>query len=197
MELIHNKPESIAMLDHLLTVYPAHTVVGFPVPEQIQQYRRRLPDEVIDIWERFGFGIFLNGYLKVVDPAAYDAALREIYRTSEPDAVVVFVTAMADLIVYEGGYFVLVDCRHGSLSIVGKSAKLLLTDLADEQFLLEELHWQPYEQARARLGEPAYDECFGYVPLLALGGPEAAEHLEKVKLREHLSLIAGFAEVLF
>ncbi|WP_082116290.1 T6SS immunity protein Tdi1 domain-containing protein [Hymenobacter terrenus] len=50
--------------------------------------------------------------------------------------------------------------------------------------------------ARAHLGEPAYDECFGYVPLLALGGPETMEHLEKVKLREHIFLISQFTGIL-
>ena len=49
---------------------------------------------------------------------------------------------------------------------------------------------------RARLDEPAFDECFGYVPLLALGGPETADHLEKVKLREHIALISQFTGLL-
>ena len=39
------------------------------------------------------------------------------------------------------------------------------------------------------LGVPAYDECFGYVPLLSLGGSEKPENLQKVKLREHLELM--------
>ncbi len=39
------------------------------------------------------------------------------------------------------------------------------------------------------LGSPAYDECYGYVPLLPLGGAEKAENLQKVKLREHLELM--------
>ena len=34
-----------------------------------------------------------------------------------------------------------------------------------------------------------YDECFGYVPLLALGGKEDVEHLKKVKMKEHIAVI--------
>jgi hypothetical protein len=43
--------------------------------------------------------------------------------------------------------------------------------------------------ALERLGYCAYDECYGYFPALALGGSEKVENLQKVKLREHLSLL--------
>lgn len=39
-------------------------------------------------------------------------------------------------------------------------------------------------------GKLNYDECFGYVPLLGLGGPEKVENLQKVKIREHIELIS-------
>lgn len=36
---------------------------------------------------------------------------------------------------------------------------------------------------------PAYNECYAYTPLLCLGGGKKAEHLRKVKLKEHIALI--------
>ncbi|WP_324604070.1 T6SS immunity protein Tdi1 domain-containing protein [Paenilisteria weihenstephanensis] len=53
--------------------------------------------------------------------------------------------------------------------------------------------WKPYQEAVKKLGTPAYDECFGYVPLLALGGSEKMENLQKVKLKEHILLISALA----
>jgi hypothetical protein len=38
-------------------------------------------------------------------------------------------------------------------------------------------------------GSLAYDECFGYVPLLGLGGFERVKNLQKVKIKEQLMLI--------
>ena len=38
-------------------------------------------------------------------------------------------------------------------------------------------------------GKLDFDECFGYVPLLQLGGSEKVENLKKVKIKEHLELI--------
>ena len=38
-------------------------------------------------------------------------------------------------------------------------------------------------------GSLSFDECFGYVPLLGLGGAKKVENLKKVKIREHIELI--------
>ena len=46
-----------------------------------------------------------------------------------------------------------------------------------------------YNEAVAKWGELEYDQCFGYVPLLSLGGSEKVENLDKVKIREHIELI--------
>ncbi|WP_420990641.1 T6SS immunity protein Tdi1 domain-containing protein [Chitinophaga sp. CC14] len=35
-----------------------------------------------------------------------------------------------------------------------------------------------------------YDECYGYAPLLGLGGKEKIENIEKVKISVHIALIA-------
>ncbi|WP_083536288.1 T6SS immunity protein Tdi1 domain-containing protein [Chryseobacterium vrystaatense] len=47
-----------------------------------------------------------------------------------------------------------------------------------------------YFPAREKLGEPAFEESYGYVLLLGLGGPEKVENLEKVKLKEHILIVA-------
>ena len=46
-----------------------------------------------------------------------------------------------------------------------------------------------HNKAIEKYGMLEYDECFGYVPLL-LGGKETVNNLKKVKIREHLSIIA-------
>jgi len=42
-------------------------------------------------------------------------------------------------------------------------------DLADEGFLRDNLNDKNYLVAKEKLGEPGYDECYGYVPMLGLG----------------------------
>lgn len=44
-------------------------------------------------------------------------------------------------------------------------------------------------EAVDKWGKVEADECFGYVPLLGLGGKESVDNLKKVKIREHIELI--------
>jgi len=190
------------MLTKLLTRFPSYTIVEKPTPEFIARYRDLVPAELVEIWEQYGFGTFCDGYLKIVNPDDYADLLADTYqRTSTPASsptvsLVLFATAMGDLLVWERGYLVLVDYRHGHTNSVAKNFKLLFRNLIDDGYLKHDLLWEPYLAARERLGEPAFDECFGYVPLLALGGRETVEHLEKVKLREHIALIGQVTGVL-
>ena len=190
------------MFTKLLAQFPAHTIVEKSTAELVAHYRDLIPSEVINVWEQYGFGTFRDGYLKIVNPADYAELLANTYQhTSTPaptsaSSLVLFATAMGDLLVWERGYLMLVDYRHGHTNSVAKNFKLLFRNITNSFYLSNTLRWEPYLAARERLGEPAFDECFGYVPLLALGGPETVEHLEKMKLREHIALIGQFTGVL-
>ena len=70
--------------------------------------------------------------------------------------------------------------------------KFFFSSLEANKFKDDYLKWQPYPEAVQKYGEPAYEECFGYVPLLGLGGPEKVENLQKAKLKEHILLISEF-----
>lgn len=61
--------------------------------------------------------------------------------------------------------------------------------LDDDYFTIKK-----YNAAVKKYGELEYDECFGYVPLLALGGKESVKNLKKVKMREHIALIAELTD---
>lgn len=188
------------MFAKLLAQFPAYTIVEKPTPELIARYRDMVPAELLEVWEQYGFGTFRDGYLKIVNPDDYTDLLADTYQLiSTPSAsppIVLFATAMGDLLVWEMGYLSLVDYRHGDVSIIGKNLNLFFKNHADDFNPRERLLWEPYPAARERFGEPAFDECFGYVPLLALGGRETVDYLEKVKLREHIALIGQMTGVL-
>jgi len=188
------------MLTKFFTHFPTYFIVEKPTDELVARYRDQVPPELLEVWEQFGFGTFCDGYLKVVSPDDYTDLLADTYQlTSTPSsapAIVLFATAMGDLFIWEDGYLSRVDYRHGQIEMVSKGLDFFFEDLADGETLVEEFLWEPYPAARERMGEPAFDECFGYVPLLALGGPEKVEHLQKVKLREHIALIGQVVGVL-
>lgn len=71
------------------------------VPQEvIEKYRDVLPDELIEVWKKYGFGSFYGGFLKTVNPDDYADVLHEIAPLFEKE-VVMFTTGLADLIVLE------------------------------------------------------------------------------------------------
>ncbi len=100
---------------------------------------------------------------------------------------------MGDIIVWEKGKYVnLLNFKKGYVNVVSSGFEFFFDDLKDNNFMNDELMWQPYPEAISKYSAPNYDECFGYTPLLGLGGVEKVENLKKVKLKEHILIITEF-----
>ena len=69
----------------------------------------------------------------------------------------------------------------------------VLAWMRDPKLLDSWFQWEPYPEAARRDGVPGMDDCFGFVPLLALGGPNTADHLQVMHLWVHISLIQQVA----
>lgn len=74
--------------------------------------------------------------------------------------------------------------------MLAKSFKRFMQNLGDDYFLEKYFQVPQYTEAVNKLGNLEQDECFGYVPLLGLGGSEKVDNLDKVKIREHIELIS-------
>ncbi|CEP46540.1 Domain of uncharacterised function (DUF1851) [[Clostridium] sordellii] len=170
------------------------------VPDDIvNKYKGRVPEELIKIWETYGFGTFLNGYLKIINPEEYEDLLSETYIQNDENIkfmTTLFATGMGDLIIWEyvsdeDSTITLLKYRIGKYRIIGPKLKIFLKllELKDEDFLNEELGWAEYSKAIELYSKLDYDECFSYVPLLPLGGKESVCNLKKVKLIEQINLI--------
>ncbi|MGY3314719.1 hypothetical protein ACV242_003215 [Peribacillus simplex] len=160
--------------------------------EVIDKYKEKIPEQITEIWRQYGFGSILKGYLKLVNPDVFEELLKDEYIRSE-DAIPLFATSMGDIIVWEKGrYLNLLNFRKGNVNVISAGFDFFLDDLNDNSFIVEELEWNPYPEAVDKYGEPDFDECFGYTPLLGLGGPDKVENLKKVKLIEHIYLITQF-----
>ena len=161
--------------------------------ETCEKYSAILPAELTDAWQRYGFGSLLDGYLRMVDPADYQDLLADTYFRGDV-SVPIFVTAFADIVIWERGrYLRLVNYKDGVFQGIAAGFGFFWEDLASGAFDTRFFERPLYQDAVRRLGGLAFDESFGYVPLLALGGSRGSEHLQKVKTREHIQLIAQAA----
>ncbi len=169
--------------------YPEYKIIEKPSAEVINKYKNMLPDDLIDFWKEYGFGLFMNGYFKIIDPAIYQEAFNYGYENVF-NGVVFAVTGLGDFIIWDIGCVRFVNFRHGEDLFIQGNGDIgsFLNRVADERFD-EEAKYANYFLAREQYGEPLFDECFGYFPILGMGGPEKVENMKKIKITEYIHLI--------
>lgn len=155
-----------------------------------QKYKTIVPDELTKIWEDYGFGRLIGGYLKIINPEDYQELLNETYFRGNI-SVPILTTAFGDIVTLEEGQYIgMVKYKNGNFVMLAKSFKRFMQNLGDDYFIEKYFQVPQYIEAINKLGKLEQDECFGYVPLLGLGGSEKVDNLDKVKIREHIELIA-------
>ncbi|MFL1432156.1 MULTISPECIES: T6SS immunity protein Tdi1 domain-containing protein [unclassified Nocardiopsis] len=99
------------------------------------------------------------------------------------------------MVIHVKGLFLVVKFRWGAIDVIPQGTTLdglaaIIENPADRQPVFE---WEPYPQAAARDGVPGFEQCFGFVPLLALGGRQDAASLRLGGLYEHIAIITDLA----
>jgi hypothetical protein len=92
--------------------------------ELIERYKNRLPADLLIFWKELGFGSYIDGYLRITDPAGYDALMKETY-VVKGAAAVIGITAFADLIIWENDAVKLLNYRFGTTKIIATNFKSL------------------------------------------------------------------------
>ena len=161
--------------------------------ELLKKYEGELPSDVLKIWNEYGLGTFYNGYLKVINPEEYKEVLEYSYFRGDV-SIPVFATAFGDMIIWQENQYVgIVKYRYGVSNIIYDGFEYFIEDVLEGFLDGKHLSIRQYNAAIKKYGVLEYDECFGYIPLLALGGKESVNNLKKVKIREHIALITEMA----
>ena len=158
-------------------------------PELIAKYEGVLPEDIVAIWKEYGFGTFWGGYLKMINPEEYVEILNDSYYAADK-AVPMMMTAFGDLIVWEDEeYMMMIAYKNGDIECLSSRIHIFWRNMLNKSFLDKFFEFEQYNKAVSKLGELAFDECFGYTPLLGLGGKKKVENLEKVNAKVHIELI--------
>ncbi len=160
----------------------------------INKYKDILPVEIISLWKEKGFGVFYGGYLKVINPDDYISIVRDSYFQGDV-SIPIFATAFGDILTWEEDKYVgILKYRYNDNDIISDGFKHFYNIILDKEGASDFFTIDKYKKALKKYGDLKYDECFGYVPLLALGGSESTDNLKKVKIREHIILIAELTD---
>jgi len=153
-----------------------------PVPSEIiEEYRGRVPEELVEIWEQYGYGTCGGGFLRVIDPKLYEAEIGDCIGKTQGDgiAIPIMVTGLGDLITWEPSLGVVaIQYRLGSIYGLGSRLRSVFR-LVEDGLILSRLKAEIFREALAVHGELPYDQSFIFVPLLSLGGQAKVENLHK------------------
>ena len=140
-----------------MSIYSDFKKIGNVEESTINKYEEHLPKELIEVWRKYGYGTFMNGYLKVINPDDYLDILERSYLRYE-QAIPIFTTAMGDIIVWEKDKYVnLLNYRKGYVHVVSSGFEFFFDDLKDNDFMNDELMWQPYPEAISKYSAPSYE----------------------------------------
>ena len=163
--------------------------VGVIPEESISQFESAVPAEFVQAWREHGTGYIGDGYFRLVDPVRAADMLGST-GLLPPGSVVLMVTALADIIAWSGGVFLVVKSRLGEIQVATQPAPKLIGLLDDKPGYRDKTwDWQPYPAVRDRLGVPGYEDCFMHVPLLMMGGRGDPDKMQVGSLWMHIALM--------
>ncbi len=155
----------------------------------LEFYSEKLPQELLIEWQTFGWCGYGDGLLWTVNPIDYSQVLSEWIK-SPKELYTVLRTAFGCLIYWDGTRFYLLNVINGKVIRFFHTVDLLFNQaLCDDEILDGLILRKDFLEARELLGDLSYDECYGFFPAIALGGPGTIESLKKVRIYEHLDIL--------
>jgi hypothetical protein len=188
---------------------------GEPLPAGvIDRYRAWVPASMVDFWETYGGGIWLDGRFQLVRPDRYQE-LVNVLLAGDPDfppdeSVMIGYGAFGNLLIWNNeSYFLEVDLANqfSYTNHVNPSHPVLdadrelprelsNVDQATYDFIERTDAAKPlFARAMKKCGKLGYGECYGFVPAVGLGGRGVLEAVQLVRALEHFSILAQLGPI--
>jgi len=162
--------------------------------QAIEAYRKKIPELLIAEWSSSGWCAYGDGLIWLTNPDELKAPVKEWLGKSSTE-IVVARSGFGHLFLWNNEGAQMLDPQYGTLAkVVSKIEVLFNYVLCRKEYLQDVLDQKLFIRAQKKLGPLAYDECYGFEPAIALGGPGTLDTLRKVKLREHLSILAQLVD---
>jgi hypothetical protein len=158
-------------------------------PERSTSYKGKLPELLLEFWDTEGYCGYRNGMFWFVDPDEYYEVLEE-WKVVEH--IVFARNGFGDLFLWTANGLSILNVHLGDIYSIGSSRldNFLNKLLIRESIINDLLYGKLYDKVVKKLGRIAPDECYTFVPALALGGSGTVDSVQRVKLKEQLSILA-------
>ncbi len=173
---------------------------GDVTKEIIESYRGKFmsQDDHLDmlsvLWEEYGLRGYKDGKFWFVDPRVYTPIGVKFPRVSN-QAMVFARTGLGNLFLFEKREPIdtvwHLDVHFGKLSVVGTRFQLVIPlHLVSKRFWENKCNGKLEVAAIDKYGPLQHNECYTFVPALALGGDMSVDNLQKVSILENLEILA-------
>ena len=156
-----------------------------PDEEVLNFFRKILPNEIIKIWEEYGFGKYGDGLIKIVNPRDYMNSLYAWLGRIDYTKIPIIVTAFGDIFYYRNleddkNDVSLLDIHNRKITVCSYSYQEFLEEfIVDKKVIKNILRIDLYKKAIKKLGKLNYKDIFFFVPALVLGGREDIKYIDK------------------
>ena len=183
------------LIDRFIAEYKPGNDLVKPDKELLDFGRQMLPPEIMYLWETYGFGEYGNGFIKVVDPRDYMHSLYTWLGKQDFSKIPLFVSAFGDIFYYrklegEENDISMLDIHYRKVEVCTYSYQEFFEGyILDENVKENVLRRALFNEATAKLGALAVNECFFFVPALVIGGAEDIKHVQKGDANVHQHLL--------
>ncbi|WP_294562441.1 T6SS immunity protein Tdi1 domain-containing protein [uncultured Bacteroides sp.] len=163
----------------------------------LAKYNDIAPKELITLWQEVGFGTFYNGLFRLLPPEEFifwnDSYIGESGQITSQ--IPFMITAFGDIFVWvydvclNESYVAYINIRKGTWEIIASNIKVLFNVRIPSNIRLKMFDLEMFTALVSKLGRLAEDECYGYVPALALGGDNDIDKVQRVKYVPYIDLI--------
>ena len=148
-------------------------------------YREILPNEIIELWEEYGFGEYGNGLIKIVNPKDYMNSLYTWLGQIDYTKIPIIVTAFGDIFYYrkledDRNDISVLDIHYRKIIVCSYSYQEFFKKyIIDKKVIKNVLRDSLYKKAIKKLGKLNDKDIFFFVPALILGGKEDIKYIDK------------------
>lgn len=197
-------------IKELLDAYQINHVEK-PSAEIVAHYKERLPDILIRFWVEKGWCSWSQGQYWICDPSLLQPVIDYVFQGDselDPARMIAFgYNAFGNVDIWYDDATIRLNLPNGMVRVepreYDESEKREWTDDVMIGLKLSfnvSPHLAPWEdekynnmmpQALKAIGELESGEIYGFVPALSVGGRNNVKQLQRVKIREHLVLLAS------
>lgn len=181
-------------------------------PIDVERYRGKIPDAVIEFWQHNGTGIIMDGYFQFCNPDRYASIIQLIF-DGDPEirpeqthtlGFGAFGTIIAwneihqnvivDLVAGQVSCSALVNGKNTDDANIAVTSRLLLLDgsIFDEYDTASKKLFKP---AQKKLGKLGVGQIYGFRPILAFGGNRDLASLQIYDALPHMAILAQAHEM--